>query len=535
MADLSFETLGSTPVPGGEPAGEDARYEPEYAYILEEIEKLSFSGDGAPVSWSAIEKNAALILSEKSKDLQVSTYLGVALFHNKGMQGLLEGIYVLCGFLENFWESGWPPLKRIRGRVNALDWWHERACNFIQEALAQGQEASPQEHEALLNAASRLDELISSLMPDASPLNDLISGIRRIPLSMPEPEPEAAPAPTPSPEPPQAETPPQPEQTSPEAGVPSGAPKPEFPDTPQEVSVPTEPPAMPEADDPAALRRDFVKAAMDYLPSALRSNPADPVFWQLSRLIIWGGITTLPPAENGQTLLPPPDMDALARIRLKKENGMALDAALEAEEFFRIAPFCMDAHEIIYTALLASGPQFSEAARCVKDEGSRFFSRFPEMERLSFNDGAPFISPGTASWLRETTAGTGGNIMVTAGPGPCEAAFASARELAAQSKLNEALASLDAAKTDSPAVNLQIRVEQLHLLQENGKREASLALAESLLQELDRQNLDVWDPQLALPALLAVRRAFSASPADYPDQLADLRRRIVRICPSALG
>ncbi len=54
MAEISFETLGSCPVPGATPGGDDARYEPEYAAVLEEIEKLSFSGQGAAVSWDAV-------------------------------------------------------------------------------------------------------------------------------------------------------------------------------------------------------------------------------------------------------------------------------------------------------------------------------------------------------------------------------------------------------------------------------------------------------------------------------------------------
>lgn len=73
MAEISFAALGSCPVPGETPAGDDARYEPEYAAVLEEIEKLSFSVQGAPVSWPAVEKNAVLILSEKSKDLQIAS------------------------------------------------------------------------------------------------------------------------------------------------------------------------------------------------------------------------------------------------------------------------------------------------------------------------------------------------------------------------------------------------------------------------------------------------------------------------------
>ena len=545
MDELAFETLGSCPVPGGTPAGEDARYEPEYAYVLEEIEKLSFSGDGAPVSWQSIEKNAVLILSEKSKDLQIAAYLAVALFQNKGLKGLCDGVRVLCGLMGAFWETAWPPLKRMRGRVNAVDWWHERAYSFLQSCT--NEEIPEEQQKDLLKDISDLDELVSSLMPEASPLTDLLSAVRRLPVFKSDQEAE--------------------EEISVEADVSVVEPKSDqsvskakdcFEETRENnlvqeqlsppavnadnnsTEIPTERytvAATQGADDPAVLRRNFVNAGMVYLPVARLADPTSPSVWQLSRLLIWGGISALPDSEDGQTLLPPPDGDILARFRFMLEEGKALEAALDAEDFFSTVPFCLDIQEIIHSALVGLGARFADAAYCVQEESFRFFSRLPGIENLLFNDGSPFVSSGTVNWLK---AGRSKPVKFLEPPSEScnnvfETTFAAARELVEQSRLTEALAKLDAIKTDSPTLNLQIQVQQLRLLQASGENESARALAEALLEDLNVRSLDNWDPQLTATTLMAVYNAFILDPTGYEHELKEIRRRIARLRPAVLS
>ncbi|MDR3358625.1 MAG: type VI secretion system ImpA family N-terminal domain-containing protein [Desulfovibrio sp.] len=65
--DATFVDLCMHPVTAEKPAGEDSRYEPEYAAVLAEIEKLSFSGQGDTPSWRVVEEQGAAILTAKSK------------------------------------------------------------------------------------------------------------------------------------------------------------------------------------------------------------------------------------------------------------------------------------------------------------------------------------------------------------------------------------------------------------------------------------------------------------------------------------
>ncbi len=187
--DNSYILLGTSPINGSTPAGDDARYETEYTTILEEIEKMSFSSEGSETSWRNVEKNAVIILSQKSKDLQVCTHLGVALCHTKGILGFLCGMQVLMGYMENFWENGWPSLKRMRGRMNALLWWQESAQKFIQNLLDKDvcaeNTVSTSMQQELLAALTTLDALLAEKAPDAPPLRPLRILVERLNIEAP--------------------------------------------------------------------------------------------------------------------------------------------------------------------------------------------------------------------------------------------------------------------------------------------------------------------------------------------------------------
>ncbi|MDR1686506.1 MAG: type VI secretion system protein TssA [Desulfovibrio sp.] len=537
MADLSsYATLGLQPIPGDNPAGKDARYEPEYAAVLAEIEKLSFSGSGQTVSWPDVEKNAAAVLADQSKDLQIAVYLSVALWQNNGPEGMLAGIRILADMFGTYWETAWPELKRMRGRVNAVNWWHERSSAFLKEYAEQSGFVSDGLSKKLTDELGRLDGLIASLMPDAASLRDMTSAVRQ--LSAPQQEVSPGPPSAPAQSAEQTAAPAdETEQPAPAAAVSPGS------------------DAAP-ADNLALLHRNFRAAAQAYLPAALRKQPADAALWQLSRLVVWGAVTTIPESDDGRTQLPAPDMNALAEARLNVKAGKVLEAALAAEAFFSTAPFCLDAQEIVYSALATLGPQFAAAAQSVLDAAVTFITRCPGVETLSFSDGTPFAAPQTLVRLREAvTAQENRNADKARTPsGEADAnLYASAKALLAQNKLTEAVTSLDAAKGQSPAANLRLTVCQVRLLCEAGKAEAAGILAESVLRETTARDLDTWDPEAALDALLAVRDAFSqnmtgkqsalgrlvkssdaaSSATQYAEMLHDVRCRIARLRPAS--
>ncbi|MDR1777101.1 MAG: type VI secretion system protein TssA [Desulfovibrio sp.] len=542
VLNTDIAALGTSPIPGENPAGQDARYEPEYAAVLAEIEKLSFSGQGAAASWPLIEEKSVAILADKAKDIQIAVYLAVALWHNRGIEGMLVGLRMLSGLLGTFWETGWPPLKRMRGRVNAIDWWHERAYAFLQEE-ARNTPVPASMRKNLLEEVTGLDEILNSLLPDAAPLRDVVSAVQRLAV-LDSDENSARDDTSFSPDQPPPQAPSIRDDVGTDRG---GADAVTSAPAATDESIEDDPDNVAPTADVAVLRRRFVEGGQNYLKAALPAEPANAALWRLSRLVLWCGIAIQPADENNLTLLPAPDTAVLAQARRLLDTGNALAAALTAEDFSHTAPFCLDAQMLIFNALHALGPQFSQAAQAVREECGRFVTRLPGLEKLCFNDGSPFVGPETAAWLRtcphseslsvDRFADKPASPLTTAPEdspaGRSKELFEASARLLAQNRLAEALDMLDAAKTDSLSENLRLKVGQLRLLCEAGENTAALALAESLLAQVTARDLDNWDPRLALKALNAARVAFSLFEGGNTQRLREVLGRIAAIHPSA--
>ena len=125
LLDLPGAGLGRDPIPGPDPAGENVRYEEEFTRLEDEIGKMQSAGPAA-VDWPGVVGMASAILANRSKDLLVASWLTFALNREAGLDGLVAGIEVLRGIMEAHWEDCFPPIKRMRARVGAVEWIAER-------------------------------------------------------------------------------------------------------------------------------------------------------------------------------------------------------------------------------------------------------------------------------------------------------------------------------------------------------------------------------------------------------------------------
>ena len=81
---MDLATLGKDPINEDQPTGSDVRYEPEFDELQAEIDKLSVPSASGELNWERVSDLSAKILSEKSKDLLVASYLAVSqLYINK--------------------------------------------------------------------------------------------------------------------------------------------------------------------------------------------------------------------------------------------------------------------------------------------------------------------------------------------------------------------------------------------------------------------------------------------------------------------
>ncbi len=105
-----------TPVGGDNPAGEDLRY-----VLFDEIAEARRADDAydrgdwqrdiKSADWETVISLCSDALVNRTKDLQIAAWLTEGLAITEGFEGLLTGLKVIRGFLENFWESVYPEIE----------------------------------------------------------------------------------------------------------------------------------------------------------------------------------------------------------------------------------------------------------------------------------------------------------------------------------------------------------------------------------------------------------------------------------------
>jgi type VI secretion system protein ImpA len=114
MADLNYSEL-LAPISAAAPAGEDLEYDPQFVALEDAMrsEPEQQFGEtivaGTEADWQAAMKLAVELL-QRSKDLRVLVYLTQALTHEQGLEGLQQGLALLRGALDDFWDSLHPQL-----------------------------------------------------------------------------------------------------------------------------------------------------------------------------------------------------------------------------------------------------------------------------------------------------------------------------------------------------------------------------------------------------------------------------------------
>ncbi|HDD45374.1 MAG TPA: type VI secretion system protein TssA, partial [Candidatus Desulfofervidus auxilii] len=160
---MELEILGKSPIESNPPCGLDVRYEPEFEELQNEIDKLS-SPTGGTIEWSKVLELSSKILTEKSKDLLVTSYLCTALVELKGIEGFVKGLKIYKDMIENFWENLFPPKKRLRGRIRAIEWWIEKVGNSLKRKEIK--EIPEELHKEINQLLEEIDKLLTNLLTE---------------------------------------------------------------------------------------------------------------------------------------------------------------------------------------------------------------------------------------------------------------------------------------------------------------------------------------------------------------------------------
>jgi type VI secretion system protein ImpA len=139
------------PLPGDNPAGENLRYTPVYDEIKEArraddpLDRGDWDREIKTADWDKVIALSMEALTEKTKDLQIAAWLTEALTITEGFEGLVTGLRILTGFLNNFWEHVYPEIdeKDLDYRVGPLEFLNNNLWFPIKEVSVTDRRVTP--------------------------------------------------------------------------------------------------------------------------------------------------------------------------------------------------------------------------------------------------------------------------------------------------------------------------------------------------------------------------------------------------------
>lgn len=503
MTDSEYAKLGVEPIAGDNPAGEDVQFDEDFEAIRREIAKLD-SVTGESVGWSEIIEKGTDILANKSKHVQVATYLCLALFEREGFSGLASGLNVCHGLLVNFWEAMYPPLKRKRGRIEAFSWLAERGG-----AVAVERSASTGDLEVLksiVEVMAKIEAVLSEKLGTDAPglgelRRDLGGKVRGIEAKIKAAEAKAA-----------AKT----------AAAAAGAPEIETVD---------------EANKSLGLLRQNARTIAEFFRKA---NSTDPFAYRFLRSVNFSSLSGLPPHKDGVTQIPgvPAEEGTHLEENLDKKDYTAVIETAEAR--FATSVLWLDLQRYVLLAMEAAGEQYNAAREAIADELALFVKRLPEVVELKFANGMPFAAPPTVALLEEIVAGAGGGTGkvpgADGGDDRLTGVTRDAHKLAGRKKLAQAIDLLQKgiAQTGEKRAQFLWRLELARLCMEAGKMQLAIPQLEFLGSQIDEHHLEEWEPQLCREVFstlyLAQKRLAMVTRPAKPELAEKMQQLHARLC-----
>ncbi len=583
---MDISSLACTPIPGEAPAGIEARYEPEYTVMLEEIDKLTSLNRSEICNWQVVCDMGIAILQNKSKDFQVACYTANAMSRLRGFVGMADGAMLLTGLIKTYWETGFPALKRLRRRENAFIWWKDCSEALIRTALEETATNTPYPAQTITGLRQNILELdaeLSQVLPDFPSLHQLAELIDRLPVLEDKPQQTAGQDKPQNEAPHEAqsgaqneapaesvaqqnteEKPAEKAEVPVQDAQPASGPEAPVQDTAKEhasaasstgenKSAPEQPAATATAaaTNPAPVQAGMPPLAAPVFAStlsenmtafknyallladmALKANNTNPFAWQLSRLAMWGRIRQLPPAQGRQTSLPAPPTELREALQLQITTGNYLNAALTAENLFLSNIWWLDIQYLQATALEHCGPDYASVHSAVIGELRIFLNRLPGIQELTFIDGTPFAAYSTRDWLNTIQ-----NSKTTHHKGsPAQKSIAQARKLFLDGQHKSAMDTLDQEliRSNRNLDKLELRLEQCRLLIQGRQWLGATALADELLTFYRKLHLGEWSLNLGMDVLSVARRAWEGFDSEQSKKrLEEIQRQMVLLRPSS--
>jgi type VI secretion system protein ImpA len=573
------------PLPGDQPCGADLRYDPLY----DKIKEARREDDDAPqgewerprkvADWPQVIKLATEALDKRSKDLQVAVWLTEALLRREGCAGLGEGLTLLRGLVERFWDQVHPqledgdaelraaPLEWLGTRLNVavkripvtasglalLRYQESRTVPAEQEAeqdesksaarqtavnegkltpeeFDQGFGATPKAwyrqtasevetaQTALQALSSLCDERFGRDAPSFIPMREALAELHRGVQALLARKLQLEPDPVDA------------TATAAAAGSPAGV----AVGAGAASGLPVEP--VDRAD--AAAR---IVAAARFLR---RAEPTSPVSYLTLRVLRWGELRAQGPEPDPRLLEAPPSQ---ARTQLK---GLLLDQdwsqLLEAGETIMATPAgrgWLDLQRYVLNACAGLGADYDVAARAIREELRRLLADIPGLIDMTLMDDMPTAGPSTVAWLHEE------HLAGEPGAESPEPARRAPAPLAAPSShdrvLERALSEVRAGRTQAALELLQRELDRERSPRGRFLRQVQLAKVmlvagldsvatptlEQLVAQIDAQHLEEWEAGSVVAEPMALLYRCLQRAGGDPTAMQTLFLRISRLDP----
>lgn len=484
----SVRSLGSVPVSALQPAGMSPRDGINFEAMQNQLNRLT-DLQAPAIEWPVVTQLAATVLKDEGKDLTVGIWLTLALFHQHSLSGLADGIHVLRELVQTYWNEMSPPVSRLRGRRNQMQWLLDLLTDALDEQFIMQMPAMPfAKHEQMLEDWDALDTAWQQHDQEAPAFYALAAVFRRL---LVEQLPDQKPATESQTKDPAEPVPPATRETGPATATSTSMPL-----------VRTAPASIPGSIADAATAVENALGGLHPLITwLLQEQPTAVMLFRLNRICAWTALEQLPPAQGVTTRLPAPAGQLLATFEQIVQAGDPQAIIRFSEARLASLPYWLDLGRASHAALTQLGA--SQAAEALAQETAHFMGRLPGLSTLAFNDGQPFADPATRAWLDALQAASGTSKDTAPAQDEVNALVREAESQAVAGKLADALTLIQSTlcHADGGRTSFRFRLAQCQLIHRFDMKTDMRPLVAPLIEELETHRLSFWEPELARQAL----------------------------------
>ena len=580
---LASELLA--PIPGSNPSGIYLRYDPVYDRIKDARREgdaggLAVDGEVKKADFALVVKLCSQELSKRTKDLDLAVWLSEALLRREGFPGLRDGLDLVYGLVEGFWDTLYPeiedgdpgfratPLQRLGTTFgetskhvpltnSGLDWIKYKESRLVgyekdlggsdsktqkrAEAIQDGKltaeefdesfavtprefyEELAQNIDACLERLDSLDKLCNEKFGDEapvfSPLQDDLREIRSSVGSLLSRKPA-----------PEGEPEAQSSEVYAETAISEAA--------PDQATQPLARPAAPAASRaitavPADLE-DAVKRIVTIANWWRQQDSSSPVPYLLLRALRWGELRTSSSLDS--SLLEAPDTELRKKVvALAADQSSDLVEAVENAMATPAGRAWLDLQRYAVSACESVGN--AAIAQAIRTELRGLLEDYPELPDATLNDDTPTAGRETRKWISELGQAKAEPSIRELEP---EAAtengetdvYQQATQIAA-SQPERAIEMLEsaAARASSRRERFRRRVQLAQICLEAGYEDVALPILAGLSAEIDERKLEDWESSEWLAHPIALFYRCIRDRKDAVEQARGLYAQLCRIDP----